>query len=233
MKIPPGQILLFDADDTLWENYIHFEQAIAGFIAYLDHQTHSVVEVREILNCCEAENIARIGYGLHSFEASLVDCFSCLMQTPPDKEQQRRIASFAHGIASQPVVLLPGVPEALEDLKQRHTLVLVTKGHELEQRDKLRRSGLQPLFDHIEVLPEKHADAYDDLRRRHAWEMDRCWMIGNSPKSDIHSSLAAGLNAVHVPHEQTWDLERCEIRDPAPPQQLLRLNDFSQLAGIF
>ena len=39
-------------------------------------------------------------------------------------------------------------------------------------------------------------------------------MIGNSPKSDINPSLAAGLRAVLVPHERTWTLEREEIRDP-------------------
>ena len=29
----PGQTLLFDADDTLWENNIYFEQAISSFIS--------------------------------------------------------------------------------------------------------------------------------------------------------------------------------------------------------
>ena len=32
---PPGQTLLIDADDTLWENNIYFERAIAAFISFL------------------------------------------------------------------------------------------------------------------------------------------------------------------------------------------------------
>jgi hypothetical protein len=36
-----NQTLLIDADDTLWENNIYFEQAIASFISDLDHETHS------------------------------------------------------------------------------------------------------------------------------------------------------------------------------------------------
>ena len=36
-------------------------------------------------------------------------------------------------------------------------------------------------------------------------------MIGNSPKSDINPALAAGLNAVFVPHAHTWVLEKQEI----------------------
>ena len=45
-KIPPGQNLLIDADDTLWENNIYFERAIADFITFLDHKTHTPDEVR-------------------------------------------------------------------------------------------------------------------------------------------------------------------------------------------
>jgi putative hydrolase of the HAD superfamily len=38
---PPRQTLLIDADDTLWENNIYFERAIASFISYLDHHRHA------------------------------------------------------------------------------------------------------------------------------------------------------------------------------------------------
>ena len=35
-QFPPGQTLLIDADDTLWENNVYFERAIAAFISYLE-----------------------------------------------------------------------------------------------------------------------------------------------------------------------------------------------------
>ena len=38
------------------------------------------------------------------------------------------------------------------------------------------------------------------------------WMIGNSPKSDVNPALEAGLNAVLVPHEHTWVLEKQDLR---------------------
>ena len=49
---------MFDADDTLWENNIYFERAIAAFISYLDHRVHTPAEVREHLNACERATIA-------------------------------------------------------------------------------------------------------------------------------------------------------------------------------
>jgi putative hydrolase of the HAD superfamily len=69
-QFPPGQTLLIDADDTLWENNVYFERAIAAFISYLDHHEYSPAEVRKALNEVERETILTHGYGLPSFTQS-------------------------------------------------------------------------------------------------------------------------------------------------------------------
>jgi putative hydrolase of the HAD superfamily len=56
-------------------------------------------------------------------------------------------------------------------------------------------------------------------------------MIGNSPKSDINPALAAGLNAVFVPHAHTWVLEKQEIQPGNG--RLLTLSGFSELRRYF
>jgi len=61
-------------------------------------------------------------------------------------------------------------------------------------------------------VKEKDAEAYRKLAVEREMDPARTWMIGNSPKSDINPALEAGLNAVFVPHERTWTLERQEIR---------------------
>ena len=40
-QFAPDQTLLIDADDTLWENNVYFERAIAAFISYLNHHEYS------------------------------------------------------------------------------------------------------------------------------------------------------------------------------------------------
>ena len=85
-KIPPGQTLLIDADDTLWENNIYFERAIAAFISYLNHHKYSPAEVRKALNAVERETIQTHGYGLPSFTRSLVVCFERLSPAPMTDE---------------------------------------------------------------------------------------------------------------------------------------------------
>ena len=81
-QFPAGQTLLIDADDTLWENNIYFERAIASFIGYLNHQAYSREQVRDTLNGVERESILAHGYGLHSFTHSLITCFERLSAEP-------------------------------------------------------------------------------------------------------------------------------------------------------
>jgi putative hydrolase of the HAD superfamily len=230
---PAGQTLLIDADDTLWENNIYFERAITSFISYLDHRIHSDEEVRGHLNRVEHATIAAQGYGLHSFRQSLITCFEQLTDKPLTPEKRERIASFAQSIADQEIELLPNVATTLADLATRHRVILVTKGNPEEQHDKLQRSGLAQHFSAVEVLPEKHTEAYLSLSAHHGCEASITWMIGNSPRSDINPALAAGLHAIFIPHDFTWVLEHEVVNQPPSGQHLIELPAFADLTKHF
>ncbi len=230
---PPGQTLLIDADDTLWENNIYFERAIAAFIGYLNHHEYSPTEVRLALNAVERETILAHGYGLTSFTRSLVTCFERLSPAPVSEEKRERIRGFARAIAEQEIELLPGVAETLADLATRHRLILMTKGNQAEQADKLARSGLAERFSAVEIVAEKDPDTYSAVIARHELAPHTSWMIGNSPKSDINPALAAGLHAVFLFHKDTWVLEHAEA-NPAPVgQHLIELDSFAKLSELF
>ena len=227
------QTLLIDADDTLWENNIYFERAIASFISYLDHRVHTPEQVRGHLNACERVTIAKHGYGLKSFRRSLVDCFEQLSGGPITPERHARIISFADAIASQDIELLAGVEHTLQELAKHHRLILVTKGNPEEQHDKVERSGLRGFFAAVEVPHEKTAAIYRELAERHGCDPANTWMIGNSPKSDINPALAAGLGAVFIPHDFTWVLEHEVLDASADPARLLELKTFHELLEHF
>ena len=232
-RFPAGQTLLIDADDTLWENNVYFERAIAAFISYLNHREYSPAEVRNALNAVERETILAHGYGLPSFKRSLVTCFERLSPLPMDEEKRHRVLGFAQSIAEQEIELLPGVEETLRDLATRHKLILMTKGDHAEQADKVRRSGLAGYFSAIEIVSEKDASAYHSVIGRHELRAHSSWMIGNSPKSDINPALAAGLHAVFVFHKDTWILEHAGLSTAPEGQHLIELDAFTKLTGIF
>jgi putative hydrolase of the HAD superfamily len=232
-QFPPGQTLLIDADDTLWENNVYFERAIAAFISYLNHHEYSPAEVRQALNAVERETILAHGYGLTSFSRSLVTCFERLSPNPVTEEKVQRVLGFARSIAEQEVELLPGVAETLAELGRRHRLILMTKGNHAEQADKLARSGLATTFNAVEIVAEKDPPTYREVIARHELKPHTSWMIGNSIKSDINPALAAGLHAVFLFHKDTWVLEHATL-DPVPQgQHLLELDAFAKLAAIF
>jgi putative hydrolase of the HAD superfamily len=230
-----AQSLLLDADDTLWENNIYFERAIANFISFLNHHEYTPPQVREVLNDVERANVAKHGYGLHSFAHALVETFERLSRrgglTPA---LHRTIHSFAHAIAENPVEIIAGVAETLDYLAGRHHLILLTKGNFTEQTGKVERSGLKPYFAAVEVVPEKDPAMYREVVAKYGLARDVTWMVGNSPKSDVNPALAAGLNAVFVPHDQTWVLEHEELAEPGDGSgRLLVLERFSQLREHF
>jgi putative hydrolase of the HAD superfamily len=232
-RFPAGQTLLIDADDTLWENNIYFERAIAAFISFLDHKEHSPAEVRRTLNACERETIQAHGYGLTSFTRSLIACFERLSPAPVTEEKRARIREFAQAIAEQEIELLPAVSETLADLATRHRLILMTKGNRAEQADKLARSGLAHHFAAVEIVAEKDPAVYRAVVLRQEAAARSAWMIGNSPKSDINPALAAGLNAVFLFHKDTWVLEHAEVSAPPEGQHLIELDAFAKLTTIF
>ena len=232
-RFPAGQTLLIDADDTLWENNIYFERAIAAFISFLDHHEYSPAEVRQALNAVERETIVTHGYGLSSFTRSLVDCFERLSPAHVTEEKRERIRGFARSIAEQEIELLPGVAETLADLSTRHHLILMTKGNRAEQADKLARSGLASYFAAVEIPAEKDPAAYRDVILRQNIAAGSAWMIGNSPKSDINPALAAGLHAVFLFHPDTWVLEHAAVDKAPEGQRLIELDAFVKLREIF
>ncbi|MGH9585338.1 MAG: HAD family hydrolase [Acidobacteriaceae bacterium] len=229
----PAQALLIDADDTLWENNIYFERAIEAFIGYLNHEKYGPHEVREILYAIEREHIPEHGYGVACFSRSLMNCFERLSDPPVTAGQRERVADLAHSIARHEIELRPGVAETLPDLASRHRLLLMTKGEEEAQREKVLRSGLERYFDAIEVVAEKDCAAYLAVCGKHGLVPDGTWMVGNSPRSDINPALAAGLHAAYIHHPGTWALEHGPL-GPAPQgQRLLELETFADLRLYF
>ena len=227
------QTLLIDADDTLWENNIYFERAIARFISFLNHHEFTPEQVREVLNDVERECIVKHGYGLHSFANALVDTFERLSPVPVTPALDAEVRSIARTIENHPIEFLPEVPETLEYLSTRHRLILLTKGAMLEQTGKIERSGVKEQFTATEVVAEKDASIYAHIAEKYTCDRQSTWMVGNSPKSDINPALAAGLHAVFVPHGDTWILEHEEVNSAPPNQRLLIVGRFAELREHF
>jgi putative hydrolase of the HAD superfamily len=227
----PRETILIDADDTLWENNVFFEQTIEEFLTLLEPFGYQREYARHILNETERRNVRQHGYGARSFGHSIKETYLKLagqLAEPATVEAlQLRIAK----LESMPPNVLEGVIETLDYLASRHRLILFTKGESAEQAAKVERSGLQIHFDVIEIAPEKDVATYRALVNRHHVVKSHGWMVGNSPRNDINPALEAGLNAVFIPHAASWDMEHEEVRSGAG--RLLILPSFRNLREHF
>jgi putative hydrolase of the HAD superfamily len=223
--------LLIDADDTLWENAVYFEEAIEEFTEFLDHSALTPPEIRRTLDEIELRGIERHGYGSKNFARNLRSCFEHLAERRYSDEDLDRVVAIGENILHRPIELIEGVAETLAYLNARHHLTLFTKGHSEEQLLKFSRSGLGEHFHGVRVVREKHAEAYREFVAAEAMDPAQTWMIGNSPKSDIHPALEAGLGAVLAPHERTWALELADV--PAENERFRIVRRFADLATLF
>ena len=225
--------LLIDADDTLWENNIYFEEAFEQFVDFLDHSTLDAGQIRAVLDEIEIANIKLHGYGAANFGRNLKQCYQHLCEREIHGDDLDRVMAFASRILEKPMEIIEGVEETLSYLFPRHELTLFTKGHAEEQKLKIDRSGLGRFFHHTAVVKEKDIECYLRVVGERGLNPECTWMIGNSPKSDINPALAAGLNAVFIPHHRTWSLEREQIRTNRAAGRLIEIERFSDLQSNF
>src|SRR5271167_594585 len=225
------QTLLIDADDTLWENNIFFEQSIEEFISRMEPLGYTREYARHILNETERRNIRQHGYGVRSFKRSLEDTYMKLAGNAAKRDMVQWVHELVSVMENTPPHILDGVPETLAYLAGHHRLILLTKGEAAEQAAKVERSGLQPYFDAIEIVLEKDASVYERMVEQFKIVKTHGWMVGNSPRSDINPALQTGLNAVFIPHTDTWHLEHAELESGAG--KLLILTSFRDLREHF
>lgn len=230
-RVAPGQHLIFDCDDTLWENNIYFERAIEVFLDAVAHADLSREAAREVFDDVERANTVEHGYGSLVFSRSLRDTYRRLVPGEVDAAELARIEALGTAILDQELELIPHVETTLVELARRHTLTMLTKGQQDEQRLKVERSGLERYVHHVDIVPEKNVETYRAILATLGVEPGRAWMVGNSPKSDINPALAVGMGAVFVPHDHTWALEHEQVADGG--DRLIRLDRFVDLLRHF
>jgi putative hydrolase of the HAD superfamily len=221
--------LIFDADDTLWENNIYFERAIEEFLDLMRPVVPDIATIRDMLREVEDELIPVGGYGSRNFIYALKETCCRLYRGKDGVVFLEAIERIGERLLNHPLELRPGVSVTLPLLTRDYRLLLFSKGDLGEQSEKLHRSGLRRYFDRIIIVPDKLVSAYQALLRDHDLVPERTFMIGNSPRSDVVPALAAGLWAVYMPHPNTWDHEHHPIE---PHPRLLHAESFQVLPKL-
>ncbi|WP_294219814.1 HAD family hydrolase [uncultured Chryseobacterium sp.] len=203
--------IAFDADDTLWINEPYFQEAENKFCGLLEDYLpqHSVAQ--ELFKT-EMQNLPLYGYGIKGFMLCMVETVCRISNSTASMELISKTIEIGHELLMKPVELLDGVAETLESLKGRYRLVVATKGDLLDQERKLKKSGLQDYFHHIEIMSDKKESDYRKLLKHLDCKPEQFLMLGNSIKSDILPVLEIGGSAAYIPYHVTWIHEQHDLQ---------------------
>lgn len=203
------KILAFDADDTLWHNEVFFQEMEKRFSTLLENYLPQHTVARELLQT-EIKNISLYGYGIKAFMLSMIETAIRITDNQVTSADIEKIIGFGQELLNKPVQLIDGVENVLKKFNGNYKVVMATKGDLLDQERKLKKSGLERYFHHIEIMSEKKEEDFKRLIRHLDVTPEEFAMIGNSLKSDILPVLALGGYGFHIPYYVTWSHERVE-----------------------
>lgn len=147
------KVIIFDADDMLWDNQTYFDRAEEVFTEELK-EYGTAEELSDALYKTESANMPILGYGAKS-----------LLRLP---------ATPFPGVVK--------TLDALEKTG-RYRLILMTKGDMLDQQNKIRRSWLDKYFYRVIVVTKKGIKEYLDISHVELVPSSQIAVVGNSFKS--------------------------------------------------
>ncbi|WP_339699628.1 HAD family hydrolase [Algoriphagus aquimarinus] len=203
------KVIAFDADDTLWVNEPFFREAEEEFASLMEGFMPRHSSIKE-LYLTEIGNLNLYGYGIKGFILSMIQTALRISDHKIPVTFIDKILEIGYDMMEKPVEILPGVEEVLAELKGDYRLVMATKGDLVDQEKKLKKSGLDHYFHHIEIMSEKKEADFAKLIRHLDVDPEEFLMMGNSLKSDVLPVLELGGHAIHIPFHITWEHERIE-----------------------
>ncbi len=203
-------VIGFDADDTLWHSEDSFHVVEARFVELVEPYVQAGIDIRAALRANELAQIPIAGYGVKAFTLSMVQTAVTITDGQVPARVIGEVVETGMGMLTEPVRLLPDVPEMLEDVGRDHRLVLITKGDLVHQTRKVTTSGLAHHFERVEVVLEKDVDTYARILARLEVAPPQFCMVGNSVRSDVLPVLALGGHAVHIPYPLLWEHEHVD-----------------------
>lgn len=205
------KVIAFDADDTLWANEPFFRETEQRFFEMFQDYLPQHTVARELLKT-EIDNLPLYGYGIKGFILSMIETSMRISDKTIPMEVIEKIIAEGKELLEKPVEIIEGVEEVLTMLKRKYRLVMATKGDLLDQERKLKKSGLEHYFHHIEIMSDKKEADYRKLIKHLDIKPEEFLMIGNSLKSDALPVLNIGGHAIHVPYHITWEHETVESK---------------------
>jgi putative hydrolase of the HAD superfamily len=197
-------MIAFDADDTLWDNEIHYRSAQSALVNLLEPYGVEEQIVLDMLHQQDIANLPDFGYGIKGFTLSMIETAVEATRGKVSGDDIQAIVSLGRAMVRREVLLMDHAANTVKHLAATHPLMMITKGDLMDQERKLSGSGLGKYFRYVEIVSDKRDEVYASLLAKHNIAPGRFLMVGNAMRSDILPVLSLGGWAVYVPYHLTW-----------------------------
>ncbi len=189
--------IFFDMDDTLIVNNTIYEYAEAMLYGYLGHFGITPEEAQAAFLAKDKELFPVYGYSQKRMPASFEAVLKAFIPDADD-EMVATVRGYAERIFVTEAKMKPGTPEAIAMLAQHYDLYIVTAGDRDVQERRVDLLPFKDAFAGVTITDKKTEKTFTDLLAMLNLKPDEVVMIGDSLKSDIVPSAAAGLHAVWI-----------------------------------
>lgn len=202
------KVVIFDLDDTLYDNYGSlFPKAIRSVAKALvdagvmmDEQAlyGRIVEIYPAYDISIAKSMAKVlsESGIH------------------DRKKQDEMISKAKkaydSIDAEGINIEPKVVDMLRRLREKYTLALLTMGTMRLQNEKIDNLGIRGLFDFISIVDSAEGTKEEAMRRflrENGFSHDDAVYVGDRPDNDIESARKVGMKTIRL---KKWKYAVCE-----------------------
>ncbi|GAW91871.1 HAD family hydrolase [Calderihabitans maritimus] len=209
--------VIFDFDDTLVITNPVFDQAKEQFCRLMKHEGIYAPDILETLDRFDIANVEKAGgFAKDCFPRALLQTYEyyCRVKGRTVSAETRMMVERLGWWAVEKVPEVKrGAEQILARLQKAYFLVLLSKGDRELQRERIRATGLDKYFNHIEIVLQKDASLYRRIVRDTGALAEESWSVGNSFKSDINPALEAGLQCILV-RSSSWGYEEEPPKGP-------------------
>jgi putative hydrolase of the HAD superfamily len=207
-------VVIFDADDTLWETQPLYEKAKQTFARKMAHLGFGRQEALTLLEDIDAKNASLFGFSRRRFPRSMVQTYRQLCGLAgrrPRREVEKQVRAIGECVFRVLPEVYPGTRRALRALRRQFRLVLATKGDAAVQTRRIEALKFKLLFDRIYLLRKKDSVEYRRIIRDLRADPKNVYVVGDSIRSDVNPALELGIRAFWIPR-LNWAFEHAIAR---------------------
>ena len=229
----PPKAIFFDMDDTILDDYAvsdrSWEQVCRSFASRIEtlglEAGNLLAEIREIRVWFwnDPERNRRRGLDLRAARQEIF-ALALTRLGIEDAALVSEVVDSYMALKSATVELIPDAMDTLRRLRQDgFRLALITNGNAQEQRAKVERAELEPLFEFVLIAGEFGVSKPDQRVFRHTLEQmnvlpAETWMVGDNLLNDVGGAQAVGIYGVWVDGQGTGLPED----SPVKPDRIVR-----------